>query len=233
MKIKIIFGAVYRRRGGDSGNDQHYHYYIPVAYKKDETTKYRMVDTYMVQNPCWGNTDYAKKLWYLEQANCGETSWQIFAGHREYYYQNYYDIGSLELDDAYWEMIGDLHEYRIISDGEAEEYTQEDLLKYLPLWNEDFYRWGSGLVGSCFVKKDAKKDGWLIYDKSLRYNNFGFTSSYRLNDLEKTCKDVLGNMKLGYGKKKKIKTMLKKIRKYRKLSREYDEFCKNLKESER
>jgi len=106
--MKIIFGAVYRRQNSDNRNDQHYHYYIPVAYKKDEVTRYKMVDTYMVRNPCWGNTNYEKKLWYLEQANCGETSWQIFFGHHNYYYQNYYNIDSLELNDTDWEMVADV-----------------------------------------------------------------------------------------------------------------------------
>jgi len=231
--MKVIFGAVYRRRNDDSINDQHYYYYIPVArHKVGETIKYKMVDTYMVNNPCWGKVDYEKKLWYLEQANCGETSYQIFGGHFNYYYQNYYAIQSLELDDNDWEMVADLHEYRMISDDEAREYLPEDLTMYLPLWNEDCYRWNSGAVGSCFVKKDAKKDGWRVYSKSLNDNGFSFKSYFYLNKLEQTCKDVLANMKLGYGKKKEIRMTLKKIRKYIKLSKEYDKFCKSLAESE-
>lgn len=228
--MNIIFGGIYRRRKDDNRNDQHYYYYIPVAYTtKDGVTKYKMVDTYMVRNPCWGKATFEQKIWYLEQANCGETSAQIFFGSAEYYYQNYYTIDSLELNDNDWELVADLHDYKMISDDEAREYMDEDLLKYLPLWNEDHYRWGSGAVGSCFVKKDANKDGWKIYSKASNDYVFSFKSTYYLDLLEQTCKDVLANMKLGYGKKTEIRKTLKKIKKYRKLAKEYDEFCRNLK----
>ena len=229
--MKIIFGAVYRRRNCDNRNDQHYYCYIPVAIKdKNGTLSYRMVDTYETPRPSSrvNETEYETKIRFLEQANCGETSWSIFYGSSNYYYQNHYSLNSLELDENEWEMIADLHEYKIVSDDEAREYLEEDLLMCIPLWHEDSFRWSNGCVGRCFVKKDAKKDGWKIYSKCLDDNDFHFTSDYRLNTLEKTCKDVLANMKLGYGKKKEIKKTLKKIRKYKKLSKEYDEFCKNL-----
>lgn len=227
--MKVIFGAVYRRKTNDSHNDQHYYCYIPVAYKtEDGVIKYKMVDTYMIRNTCWADTSYDKKIWFLEQANCGETSSKIYYDHRNYYYQNYYTIDSLELNEDEWELIADLHDYRIISDDETRNYLQEDLVKYLPLWNEDNYRWGSGRVGSCFVKKNAKKDGWKVYLKSSDDNYFGFDTEWRLESLEKTCKEVLANMELARGHKTEIKRTLKKIRKYRELSKEYDKFCKEL-----
>ena len=226
--MKVIFGAVYRKIH-DTNNDQHYHHYIPVAHKtEDGVIKYKMVDTYMIGNPCWGKTGYDKKIWFLEQANCGETSWKIYYGSSGYYYQNYYTIDSLELNENEWELIADLHDYKIISDDETRNYLREDLVEYLPLWNEDNYRWGSGLVGSCFVKKSAMKDGWKVYHKSLIDNDFGFATEWKLEPLEKTCKEVLANMRLGYGVKAKIKRTLKKIKKYRQLSNEYEEFCKSL-----
>lgn len=224
----MIFGAVYRRKISDTVNDQHYYYYIPVACKINEAVKYGMVDTYMVRNPCWGQVGYAKKIWYLEQANCGETAYSIFTGSHDYYYKNYYNIGSLELDETVWEMVADLHEYRIISENEAREYLSGDLAMYIPLWNEDCYRWHSEEVGSCFVRKDVRKDGWKVYSKCLYDNYFDFKDNGRLNFLEENCKNVLANMKLGYGKKKEIRKTLSKIRKYRQLSKEYDKFCENL-----
>lgn len=229
--MKAIFGAVYRKTYNNR-NDQHYYYYIPVAIKEnDGTIKYRMVDTYMIPRPSFMSTletEYDRKIWFLEQANCGEKSWEMFHGSSGYYYKNHYDIPSLELDENDWELIADLHDYRIISDDETREYLDEDLVKYLPLWWEDNYRWGSGRVGSCFVKKNAKKDGWSVYLKSSNDNYFGFDTEWRLESLEKTCKEVLANMKLARGRKAEIKRTLKKIRKYRKLSKEYDEFCKEL-----
>lgn len=229
--MKAIFGAVYRKIH-DTNNDQHYHRYIPVAIKEnDGIIKYRMVDTYMISSPLFMSTletEYDRKIWFLEQANCGETSWGIFYGPSGYYYKNYYIISSLELDENEWELIADLHDYRLISDDETREYLYEDLLKYLPLWNEDSYRWNSGVVGSCFVKKNAEKDGWKVYLKSSDYYDFGFATEWRLEPLEKTCKEVLANMKLARGHKAEIQRTLKKIRKYRKLSKEYNKFCKEL-----
>lgn len=228
---KMIFGAIYRRKHNDKPNDQHYHIYIPVAYKdKDGIVQYRMVDTYEVKRPRSkvGETEYDTKIKFLEQAYLGESSWNIFYGPCDYYYQNYYNIDSDELNDKEWELIADLRDYKIVSDGEAKEYLREDTLTYIPLWNEDHYRWSNGRVGRCFVKKDAQKDGWRIYNKALNDYPFGFESDYRLDKLEQTCKNVLDNMKIGYGKKKTIRNTLKKIKKYKKLSKEYDVFCKSL-----
>lgn len=226
--MKAIFGAVYRKMH-DTNNDQHYYVYIPVAYKtEDGVIKYKMVDTYVIDKPYYDKADYEKKIWFLEQANCGETSYKIYHSHRNYYYQNYYAIASLELNEDEWELIADLHDYKIVSDNEAIEFLNEDLVKYLPLWNEDHYRWDSSRVGSCFVKKNAEKDGWSVYLKSSNVNDFGFAGEWRLEPLEKTCKEVLANMKLARGKKAEIQRTLKKIRKYRKLSKEYDKFCKEL-----
>lgn len=228
---KMIFGAVYRRKHYDRPNDQHYHIYIPVAYKdKNGIVLYRMVDTYEVKRPSSkvGETEYDTKIKFLEQAYLGESSWNIFYGPSDYYYQNYYNIGSDELNDNDWELIADLHHYKIVSDDEAREYSEDDTLTYIPLWNEDRCRWGSGMVGSCFVKNGAQKDGWRIYNKALDDYPFGFASDYRLDKVEQTCENVLDNMKLGYGKKKVVRNTLKKIKKYKKLSKEYDAFCKSL-----
>lgn len=228
---KMIFGAVYRRKYNDKPNDQHYHIYIPVARKnKDGVIQYRMVDTYEVKQPSSkvGETEYDTKIRFLEQGCLGESSWNIFYGPSGYYYQNYYNIGSDELNDSEWELIADLHHYKIVSDDEAEEYLKEDTLNYIPLWNEDHYRWSSGMVGRCFVKNGAQKDGCHIYNKALNEHPFGFASDYRLDKVEQTCKNVLDNMKLGYGKKKAIRITLKRIKKYKKLSKDYDAFCKSL-----
>lgn len=232
--MKMIFGGIYRRKRAtyDSLNNQRYDYYIPAAYKDPDSgeVKYKMVDTYMISRPCWGKlddrTDMEKRLWYLEQANCGETSWKIFFGHRDYYYQNIVNLASDELNEEYWELIADLHDYEIISDEESLDYLAQDLLDRVPLWNEDTYRWHCGGVGKVYLRKGAKKDGWKVYCHAEDTYSFGMTGDWKLDALEKTCKDVLQNMSVVRGKKKRIKNTLRKIRKYRKLAKEYYEFCK-------
>ena len=227
--MKIIFGGVYKRKRFDTRNEQHYYIYIPVAYKlQDGSIRYRMVDTHVINNPCWGKANMEKRIWYLEQANCGETSYRIYYGPSNYYYQNYYNLSSDELDENDWELLGDLHNYELVGDSGVHEYLKEDKLTYIPLWQEDNFRWGSGCVGCHYVKKDAKKDGYLVYRNALSNYSFGF-SDWQAKELGEICKNVLQNMALGYGKKKEIKNMLKKIRKYIKLSKEYDIFCQNLK----
>ena len=227
--MKMMFGGVYKRKWDDTHNDQHYYIYIPVIYKNDKgISYYRMVDTRVINNPCWGKIDMEKRLWYLEQANCGETSHKIFFNVYDYYYQNYYTLSSDELDEKEWELLADLHDYRLIDDNEVYDYLEEDKIMYIPLWNEDCYRWGSGCVGHHYVKKTAKKDGYSVYLNALSNYSFGF-KDWKAKTLEETCKNVLQNMALGYGKKKEIKNMLKKIKKYLQLSNEYDQFCKKLK----
>ena len=227
--MKMVFGGVYRRLRL-TFNDQAYGIYIPVIWKdKEGGIHYRMVDTHMIQNPCWVDKSMSKRLWYLEQANMGETSWMIYMGCNNYYYRNVVDLTSDELSENEWELRGDLHDYKMVNDDEANEYLDEDLIERCPLWAEDYYRWGSGSVGPNFVRKDAKKDGYKYYSNALSNYGFGFDSDYRLNELERKCKEALTTMTLGYGKKKEIRNTLKKIRKYRKLSKEYDNFCKELK----
>lgn len=225
----MVFGAIYRQKKHRFTNDQEYGIYIPVIYEdKQGKLHYRMVDTYMVPNPCWGKVDLEKKLWYLEQANRGETSWMIYYGCDNYYYKNVINLSSDELDEAVWEMLGDLHDYRIIGDDACLDYLAEDLLESKPLWHEDNYRWHGGYAGSNYLKKTAKKDGWKTYCHAVHENAPTFTCSYCLEDLEKTCKEVLSSMSLKRGEKKPIKNTLKKIRKYRKLQQEYQAFCDSL-----
>lgn len=230
--MKMIFGGIYERKNRcySDLNSQRYDIYIPAAYKdKDGEIMYKMVDTYMVRNPCWGKVDMEKRLWFLEQANCGETSWEIFFGHNDYFYQNIVKLPTDELDEKDWELIADLHDYVMVGDDESNDYLEEDLLKYIPLWNEDTFRWHGYGVGKIYLRKGAKKDGWKRYCNALSQYNYGMTGDWKLNSLEKECKDILENMSLGYGKKKKIRNTLKEIRKYRKLSKEFYDFREKLK----
>lgn len=231
--MKVIFGGIYRNKKNYiycDGNDQHYGYWIPAAAKdKDGSISYKMVDTYMVDNPCWGKVGMDKRLWYLEQANCGETSWQIYNGHKNYYYQNVVFLKSDELNENEWELIADLHDYEAIDDEASRDYHPNDLLKYVPLWNEDCYRWDWNGVGKIYVRKGARKDGWQVYNHAIDNIPLRVTYSGDLNELEKICNDVLDNMILARGQKKQVKNMIKKIKKYRKLMKEYESFCKELK----
>ena len=228
--MKMIFGGIYRKLNNCSYNDQQYGFYIPVIWKdKENGIHYRMVDTHMIQNPCWVDKSMTKRLWYLEQANMGETSWMIYMGCNDYYYRNIVDLTSDELSESEWKLLGDLHDYKMVNDDETNEYLDEDLIELCPLWHEDYYRWGSGMTGPNFVRKDAKKDGYSYYLNALSNYRFGFASDYSLKELEKRCKEALTTMTLGYGKKKEIKRTLKQIRKYRKLSKEFYNFCEGLK----
>lgn len=227
--MKMIFGGIYRKKYGRIYNDQQYGFYVPVAYKdKDDNIKYRMVDTYMIPNPCWGKINMEKRIWFLEQANCGETSWKIFFGPDNYYYKNYENIGSDELNEETWELVADLHDFTSISDEDARDYNEKDLTPLIPLWNEDSFRWNNGASGKRYVRKSAKKDGVNAYWHILGNQRSLFKSKWELNDFEEGLKNILNHMSLPYGFKKKVKNELKKIKKYRQLAKEYDEFCEKL-----
>lgn len=227
--MKIIFGAIYRRKDAHAGNDQSYDYYIPAARKTEEgKVLYKMVDTHMVSRPYLEKDNMENRLKYLEQANCGETSYKVFFGHQDYFYQNIVRLPNDELNENDWELIADLHDYEMISDRDAKDYLDKDLLKYVPLWDCDTYRYYGYFVGKIYLRKGAKRDGWQCYLHTLRDNEIELTSMWTLNDLEKNCKDILKKMSLGYGKKKIIQNTLKKIKKYRQLSKEYKEFCDKL-----
>lgn len=238
--MKIIFGGIYKRKHESHayGDDQWYGYYIPVAIKHGDKTLYKMVDTYTVKrtNISLRGTDMESRLWLLEQANCGETSYGIFYGHNDFYYQNFVELGSDNLDENEWELVADLHDYELVSDNESSHYLKQDLLECVPLWFEDSYRAGSGfsyVVGRTYVKKGAKKNGWLVYRHALYEYPFEFTSGWRLDELEKVCTQVLQTMSLKRGCKKPIKNTLKEIKMYRKLVKEWNDYCVNLDSKQR
>lgn len=225
--MKIKFGCVYKKLN-DSFNDQHYYIYVPVIWKdKEEKLHYRMVDTYEIGNP-YETKSMEERIKFLEQANQGETSWKIYHNCYDYYYTNYYELTSDELNDNEWKLICDLHDYKRISANDTNEYREEDVVRRLPLWNEDGYDWNYGEGYHCnYVRKDAKKDGTCVYINAMYSCNFEFTSDWKLDDFEKTCKECL-KMTLDRGYKTKIKKKLKEIKKYKELKKEFKDFQNKL-----
>ena len=141
--------------------------------------------------------------------------------------KNIVNLSSDELSENTWELIADLHDYVIVGDDDSHDYAPEDVLRYLPLWNEDSFRWDTGLCGRMYLKKDAKKDGSHVYAHAKCDCSFGF-ASYSAMRFINTCKDVLENMTVPRGMKKDIKLHIKEARKYLKLEREFNKFRKEL-----
>lgn len=232
--MKMLFGGVYKRKGNYFWNEQMYGIYIPVIYiDKNGVKHYRMVDTYEVEKyfssvPAELKSDTEKAIWRLEQANCGETSWHIYTGPSNYYYKNCVDLINDELDENNWELIANLHDYIKINPIDAEEYSDEDLIEHIALFNEDGYSWNYGARYNCtYVKKDAVKNGWRMFQKAKNDHYLDFLSDWDIEKLINKCKECL-TMKLKYGQKSAIKRHIKKTKKYLKLKEEFDQFCKEL-----
>lgn len=167
---KIVFGGVYVANPSDIEkyyskytdglNDQRYGWWIPTHSIDRETgeDKYYMIDTYQISGDLYENkysssdkdryNGLLKGLEKLEEAENGGN----WASRMPY---NYYYSAIIRLTDEnidIFKLKADLHEYRMSNQDECRNYSEEDVIHCLRLYNEHCYSSG----GIVIVKNDAK-----------------------------------------------------------------------------
>lgn len=160
--MKIKFGCIYRRLNNSLSNSQQYGYYIPVCWVDENNHEHwRMVDTYMVQPYATIKTLEQRRNFLLE-ANKGKSSYCIYWGSSNYYYKNYTQLYSDELDENVREIAIDLTGCeKICPEREVEEYEPDDVTEKIPMYWEDSYDWYSG-PGNYYVKPGKQKSNNAI-----------------------------------------------------------------------
>lgn len=161
LEDKLIFGGIYKattvvpNRYRDSSNDQKYGYFVPVCVENNDVKKYYMIDTYEIDSSySYGKekTRYdniVEKFVSMADSKIGYSVYHkaIF----DYYYNNTVEVTESNIET--FELIADLRNYKPISDREAENYLEEDVLRCVKLWWECKYPYGYNLV-----RKNAKED---------------------------------------------------------------------------
>lgn len=167
---KIVFGGVYIAEQSDikrycsnytnNLNDQKYGWWIPTHTRNKETgqEQYYMIDTYQISSDLYENKyanskdeRYKGLLEGLESLNDPENHGN-WAARMPF---DYYYSAIVKLDDDnidIFKLKADLHEYRLTDDKECRNYSEEDVIHCLKLYNEHCYSSGGIIV----VKKDAK-----------------------------------------------------------------------------
>ena len=167
---KLVFGGIYRADPKEVGiycskyndrlNDQRYGWWIP-AHAKDKNTgedKYYMIDTYQISGDLYkkryaNNKEerYNGLLNGLESLKNPDEGGNWASGMPF----NYYYSAIVKLTDNNintFKLKADLHDYEMSNEDECRNYNEEDVIRYLQLYNEHCYSSGGIIV----VKKNAE-----------------------------------------------------------------------------
>lgn len=228
--MKIKFGCIYQGISRHSCNEQQYGYYIPVCWvDKEGKEHWRMVDTYMVQPSSVVKTLEERQKFLLE-ANKGETSHCTYWGPRQYYYQNYMQLDSDELNENCWEVVIDLLQCeKIVPESEVDDYDTADITEKIPMYWEDSYNWYTG-PGNYYLKPGKQKSINAITLKlsnKLNDESYISNSSYYIHEYYEPLSKYVSENNLDPDIKRLAGIALEKFDAYKKamdnLQKEYDE----------
>ena len=219
-------------------NDQKYGIWIPLCYytkneKEEVVIKYGMMDTYQV--PCgilFSSKKYKEEIeklnkfdslvFKLTKLQDSDNGRYVRSKAFDYYYSAFVELDNYNFKD--FELIADLHDYKITYDAESKNYKEEDILRNIRLYYEHAYPYGIDLL-----RKDAKID----YEKKLNnivreiYQDIKEPKSvneYYINNLKKIEQEVIeNNFNYDIGKVEKIIKLNEFILK---LEKEYNDYLK-------
>ena len=161
LEDKLVFGGIYKAttvipsRYRDSLNDQKYGFFVPVCIESNGVKRYYMIDTYEIDSSySYGNeqTRYdtiVNKFINMKNPKVGYNVYHYAVFN--YYYNNTVEVTTSNIDT--FKLIADLREYRPISNRDAENYLEKDVLRNVMLWWECKYPSGYTLV-----RKEAKEN---------------------------------------------------------------------------
>lgn len=165
---KLVFGGIYQIDDEDLKewcpnqlerlNSQYYGIWVPVhSINKEGEENYYMIDTYQISADCYDNKySYEKEeVWNgliqgLEKMKEPEHGRWVANMPYDYYYSAIIKVKNENI--GIFHLVVDLHDYRLSDEKEIREYSEEDVIRHLRLYNEHCYSAG----GACAVKKNAK-----------------------------------------------------------------------------
>lgn len=233
LEKKLIFGGIYEAttvtpsRYRDSLNDQKYGFFVPVCIESNGVKKYYMIDTYEI-NSCYSYSEektrydsIVKNFINMKNPKIGYNVYHnaVF----NYYYNNTVEITSSNVDT--FNLIADLREYNPISDRNAENYLEEDILRNVKLWWECKYPYGYTLVKKNAKENISRKINAKIHDimSYIEFPKAGYEIDFKeleqlvytakennINYDDKEVKNILEIRKLLLKQQKEIDELLNK-----------------------
>lgn len=136
-------------------NDQGYGYMIPVK----TSNGWDFIDTYQLDIPSRkdGETGDDASIRRIIELGHGEHDGYVSRSTSIFYHRNAY-FGRAAVPYGL-RLAFNLNDYGATSSRECENYDDNDVVYYVPLYREQHYSWNSGrALGLCFVRKGAEKD---------------------------------------------------------------------------
>lgn len=145
-------GDVYKYR---CGNDQGYGYMIPVKTSKG----WDFIDTYQLGVP-WrkkeGETGVDASIRQIIELGCDEHDGYVSRVTSSFYYHNVHYMN--DKIPYGLRLLFNLNDYEAASEHECNDYDDDDVIKFVPLYFEQNYNWRFGkTLGLCFIRKNAEK----------------------------------------------------------------------------
>lgn len=214
---KIIFGGIYKIDSEDLKewcpnqleglNNQHYGIWIPVhSVNKKGEENYYMIDTYQMSRDAFDNLysdnedeRYESLLKGLERCSEGEHgNWVVYKTY-DYFYSAIIKI--TDSNFHIFQLIADLHDYKLSDDKECRKYNEEDVLHCIKLYNDHNYPYGIVIVKrGAKINYQNKIDAKISDVKKWMKEPIPATD-YEIEELLKIEKEAIDN-KAEYDKQK-------------------------------
>lgn len=234
---KIKFGTVYRakniqavwsqtRNSDLQLNDQRYNLWIPIfvpgrsdqGYNRREA--YYMIDTYQV------DSIYSETNRYQAIVDKFSNQFRVDGSSAYYRCGNYYYNSCVELNDYtidLFEEYIDLKQWHPISEREAENYDDNDIVRYIKLFN--CHNYPSGII---LCRNDAQVDYWNSVESVCRevMDNCSMPrtpSDYMIEKL----KDIVQKAENSHYNKDRVIAIFKLIRDLDRITEEFEEMKKS------
>ena len=134
-------------------NDQAYGYSIPVKTSRG----WDLIDTYQLSHPSYQDGETSDQASIRRVIELASTDHDFYASRcaNDFYHRNITCNVTSPLKD--YVLVGNLDDFRIGSNREADDYALTDVLRYIPLYFEQHYSWNFGrAMGLTFIRKGAR-----------------------------------------------------------------------------
>lgn len=135
------------------GNDQSYGVCVPVRTSRG----WDLIDTYQIDHVCMRGGETADEASIRRVIELAKTEHDHYVRRRTYEFYHHNGLTDITGPRRDFTLICNLTEMRVVGDREAEDYDPEDVVRHVPLYNEQHFSWSLGrTMGLTLVRRDAK-----------------------------------------------------------------------------
>ena len=134
------------------GNDQSYGVCVPVRTSRG----WDLIDTYQIDHVCMRGGETADEASIRRVIELAKTEHDHYVRRRTYEFYHHNGLTDITGPRRDFTLICNLTEMRVVSDREAEDYDPKDVVRHVPLYNEQHFAWSLGrTMGLTLVCRDA------------------------------------------------------------------------------